>query len=112
MTTMTMTMTTTTMYGQAVDAAGPDNATAIVWAFGMFFFLLFSFTLLTTNFFFFFFDCDYNDYDNDNDYVGSRCRRGRPRRCNGHCLGLWYVFFFTVTLLLLVTNYDIVFRFL
>src|SRR5271168_3638716 len=69
--------------------------------------------VLTTNFFFF--DCDYNDYDDDDDdYVGSRCRRGRPRRCNGHCpmSGPLVCFFFAPTLLLLVTNYDIVFRFL
>ena len=77
----------------------------------MFFFLLFFFTLLTTNFFFF--ACDYNDYDDDDDddYVGSRCRRAGPNDATG-IVWAFGMFFFAVTLLLLVTNYDIVFRFL
>src|SRR5271155_3743971 len=93
---MTMMTTTTTTEGPDVDAAVPDDATGIVWAFGMFFFYSFFFTVLTIDFFFFFFDYDYDDYDDDDDYVGSRRRRSSPRRCNWHCLGLWHVFFFTL----------------
>src|ERR1700678_1473125 len=72
------------------------------------FFLLFFFTVLTTNFFFFFFffDYDYDDYDDyDDDYVGSRRRRSSPRRCNWHCLGLWYVFFYSFFFTVLMIDF-------
>ena len=87
--------------------AGPDNVSCIVWAYGIFFFhygmlflylLLVLYTKLKPSLDYSTMTMETND-DNDKRRWLWGTMGGWPRRCELHRLGLWYVFFFKISLL-------------